>query len=228
MPQSQVDLYNLALSACGSRDSVALITENTNGARFCNRWYEPVRRHVYAAAHWPTLKRHARLGLLQERNTAADWVSTDPDPGWVYAYSAPNDMVAARHLSTYERFSTGVYPSMNVRAVFCDTEDAILTYTKDETDLSLLDAGLYMCFVYGLAMHIARPLTGKADRSKELAEMANRLIAEARASAANESAGFIDSLPEWISRRGYSGGTNSVRYVAPYGTMFSATGAPVV
>lgn len=228
MAQSQIDLYNLALSACGATGSVATIFETGVLARTCNRWYEPVRLFIFRSAHWACLTRHARLGLLVERDTTADWVSTDPQPGWIYAYGAPSDMVAARHLTDYSRFGTGVYVPTNVPAIFTDTEDAILTYTADVTDVSLWDVGLYMALVYGLAMHIARPLTGKRERSRDLMESANMLIAQARADSANEQAGVQDSLPEWIEARGYAGGINRTRYIAPFGQMLTATGAPVV
>lgn len=228
MAQSQIDLYNLALSACGSRDSVAAVTENTAGARYCQRWYEPVRQQAFRAAHWNSLTAYARLGLLATRGDSTDWTTTDPSPGWLYAYSVPNDMVMARYLTEFQRFVVEPFPSQNVQAINTDVEDAILCYTKDETDPGLWDNGLYIAVAMALAAHIARPLTGKRDRVNDLLMDANRQILEAQVQNANERMNRLDWVPEWIQRRGYAGGISVEPYVVPFGAVFQAPGAPSV
>lgn len=227
MSQTQVGIYNLALSAVGSRDTLASISENTPGARECNRWYEPVRRTAFRAAHWKSLREYSRLPLLTERNTAEDWVDTDPHPGWLYAYGAPNDMVAPRYLTTFQTFDSGIYASSSVQAIFTNVEDAVLCYTADRTDPSLWDNALYMAVVHALAGYIAIPVSGKRDRSRDLLDAANKAIAEARADTANAMERKYDTIPDWIASRGYSGGIASTRYIADYGPLFATVGGPL-
>lgn len=226
MTQSVTNLYNLALGACGSRGSVASVSETTIEATLCNVWYAPVRAQVFRSAHWNSLREHTRLALLVERDLDEDWVSTDPEPGFVYAYSAPAYMAAARYLTTYERFRVGTYN--NARAIFTDVEDAILCFTEDKTNVSVWDASLYLAVAYALAAHICPKLTGKAQRSDSLLQKANIIITQARVDSANEKQENFDVLPDWIQARGYRGGTSIDRYVAPYGPQLSLMGAPVV
>lgn len=228
MAQSQTELYNLALSAVGARKTVSAPTENSREAEQCNLWYGSVRANIFRAAHWGSIKRFARLGLLVERDTAADWVTTDPEPGFIYSYSLPVGCVAARYLSTFERFTTGVYYSTNVRALFTDMEDAVLCYSFDQTNTALWDHSLYLAVAYGLAAHICLPLSGKPERASGLIKASNAIIAEARAQSANEQQGTIETLPEWITTRGYKGSPSTTRYFAPFGEYLSMMGAPVV
>lgn len=217
----------MALSACGARKKVAIPGEASREAEECDLWYEPVRRHIFRAAHWKCLKRQSRLGLLVERDTAEDWVSTDPETGYAYAYSMPADCMVARYLSTYQRFTTGTYFSTGVRALFTDVEDAILTYTSDVTNVGLWDSDLYLAVAYGLSAHISMPLTGKGSRTNSLIGFANDIITKARVTNANEEVFRPESLPEWLQARGYAGGASVDQFIAPYGPMLTLMGAPL-
>lgn len=227
MAQDQTSLFNLALTAIGARKLVSAPSENSREAEICRLWYDPVRRHVFRAAHWPALKKFSRLALIAERVNGVAWTALDPEPGWTYVYAAPGDMVCPRHQSDYGRFTTGVYDASHQFAIFTDTSDVILSYTADVTDLSLWDADLYMAVAYGLAAHIAMPVTGKASRTDFVLSVANEKITQARITSANEEERHRDSLPEWITARGYSGGAGADRYIHPYGNLLVMPGASV-
>ena len=228
MAQSQVELYNIALGACGARSSVSAPTENSREAQICNLWYNAVRRQVFRAFHWNSLEAFARLALVKERDPDADWVATDPTPGWTYIYSAPNNMVAARYLTTFQRFRVAPYFATNIVGINTDAEDAVMCFTRDVTDVSLWDASLYMAMGYALAGHICMPLSAKPSRSVDLISNANAIITDARLQSANEKSDRLETMPDWIRARGYTGASGSDRYFEPYGDFITLTGAPVV
>lgn len=226
MPATQLDVFNMACHAAGSRDDIAGINETSREAEVCRLWYDKVRDQILRAAYWSSAKAYARLALAKERNDTLQWAVDDPEPGFRYAYTAPNDMLAPRYESGYGRFTTGVYA--NQPAIYSNTEQMILFYTKREENVALWDAQLLMAISYGLAAHIAMPLYGKPSRARNAAEQANSLITEARISNANLENNQIDTIPDWIAARGYAGSAPDVRYYFPFGPMISVAELPGV
>lgn len=214
-----VDLYNRALNAVGTRSRVSSPTESSREAETCALWYEGVRDQILRAARWPATRATSRLALLAERDDTLAWETGDPEPGFLYAYALPSDFLYPRHLTTFNRFVMGSNGSQ--RVLYTQDEDALLIYTKREENISLWDPEMQMAVVYALAAHISMPLHGKAGRAKFAMEQANELILQARLSAANEDVNQYDSVPDWISMRGYSGSAPSQRYLYPYGPMIS-------
>jgi hypothetical protein len=217
----EVSIYNMALDAVGARSKVSLPTEKSREAEECRLWFGPARDQVLRAARWPSAKAWYRLPLLKERNGDNSWVSDDPEPGYAYAYGVPSDMLAPRFLAGYEAFTLSTYPG-NKMAIMTNVADALICYTKSQTNISLWDTGLRMAIVYGLAAHIAMPLQGKASRARNAIEQANSLIMSAREDAANTDTERLETIPSWISARGYGIAPTSTRYFYPLGDLFSA------
>jgi hypothetical protein len=227
--QDQLTLFQMALSAIGLTRLPSDPDENTPGAIACRLWYEPVRNYVLRSAFWPSAKKAARLELNTTRDTGADWADTDPLPGWLYMYDVPEDLCAPRFLSTYERFETGITSDeAPTRVILTDMEDAILVYTSLQDDISLYDVGLYFAIAHTLSAYICQGLTGKNQKAVQQMQLANSIILQARADAANEMWSLQDSVPDWIAARGYSGDVVTSRFVYPYGPALSAPGAPLV
>lgn len=215
---SEVGLYNLALNAVGSRDNISSPTENSREAEVCRLWYSPVRDQILAAAPWPEATKVRALSLLAEA-TGEEWASSDPKPGYSYAYAVPSDMLRPQYLTDFSRFNLTNYGD-NQRAIHTNADPAILAYTFRLENMSLWSAELQMAVVYGLAAHICMPLTGKPSRGRVLAQEANNRIWAARESAANTSDERYDSIPDWLSARGYSDAVQS-RYVYPFTNTLS-------
>ena len=215
-------VFNLALDASGSRHTVTAPTEKSREAEICNRWYDPVVDQVLSAAFWPTGRGNERLALQAERDPGEAWVETDPDPGWLYSYAAPSDMLHPRHMSDYSRFVLGT--TANERRILTNTPDAILTYSARQTNVGLWDPELLMAIVYALAAHITLPLQGKPARAQLVGDKANQLILQARVSAANSDENQQDSIPPWLSARGYTGELAVSRYIYPYGPLINVLG----
>lgn len=220
MITDEVSIYNLALNAVGTRSTVALPTEKSREAEVCRLWFGPVRDRVLRAAPWASTRAWARLALLKERDDAARWVSSDPEPGFQYAYGVPSDMLAPRYLAGWQRFTLSSYPG-NKLALMTSVPDALLTYTKKQEVVGLWDVGLQMAVVYALAAHIAMPLTGKPARARNAMEQANDFILSAREENANNDMASVDTIPSWLQVRGHTDNLNATRYFYPNGNLFS-------
>lgn len=226
MAATQLDVFNMACHAVGTRDDIAAVNEQSREAEVCRLWYDKVRDQVLRAAYWSCAKGYARLALVAERDDSLNWVVGDPEPGFRYAYATPNDFLAARYDSNYGRFTVGVRSGVPV--IMSNTEDMILFYTIQQDNVALWDAQLLMAIAYALAAHISQPLKGKPSSARATAEQANALISEARVSNANLEENKIDSMPDWILARGYSGSVAPSRFYYPFGPMISLAELPGV
>lgn len=226
MAQDKVSLFNLAISSMGSRGvKLSSPDEKSVHAEECRLWFDPTRDQVLRAAFWPSAKAFQRLALLKERDDTAAWVTDDPEPGWKFAYAAPTLMLRPRYLSTYERFTTGILSTTqgDVSAIFTSACEPILVYTKQQSNLALLDTQLYLAIAKALGFFISGPLHGKLSFARDAQEVANALIVEARVSMANEEENKIDVLPEWIAARGYLGEPTLNKFTFPFGPLIGGT-----
>lgn len=180
-----------------------------------------MRDHVLRAADWPSVLAHQRLAVAKERDVDVAWAADDPTPGWRFAYTAPTDMLVPRYLADFSRFHLGQYAGS--RAIFAQTEDAILTYTTRGTAIADWDVDLKMAIVYALAAHITMPLLAKIGRTQWAEQKANELILMARVNAANLDENTYDTVPDWIAARGYSGSVVPSRYFHPYSPLINVT-----
>lgn len=212
-------IYNKALSAIGTKASVAATSEATVEAQTCTLWYETVRDMVIAAAPWTSASATASLALFVTRDTAADWVATDPPPGFLYTYDVPGDMLRPRYLTDYGRFEIGM-SSANARRLYTNTENAILTYTKRQASVTNFDVELEMAIVFALAAHICMKLTGKRERTSDMLELANARIIGARLNDANSQELIQDTVAPWHAARGI-GLSSDNRYIFPYGPLIN-------
>lgn len=220
MVQDEVSIFNLALNAIGGRSNLSSTTERDRGAEVCRLWYPVVRDQVLAAAPWPSCKDFRRLSLLKARGDG-NWVSGDPEPGYAYAYSSPAEMLHPRYMSDFSQFSMSSYAG-DIKAINSNSPDPVLCFTKRNYVVGSWESELQMAIAYGLAANIVMPLTGKAQRAQLLINQANDLVLTARQNAANEGDERFESIPDWISARGYSF-PSTTRFYYPMGALLSAT-----
>jgi len=217
----KTSLFNLALNAIGARSNIASPTENSREAQVCSLWYPVVMDQVLSAAPWPELTKLASLTLLDTRDPEIAWVSTNARPGYTYAYAIPADCAQPQYLTNFDRFLVTAYGTG--QSLDTNTENAILAYTSNAVQASAWSPSLQMAFVYALASHIVMPLSGKVARAKQMVDQANAFIMQAREQASNTSMEQFDTVPDWISARGYAGTTLGQRYVYPYGDLLAAS-----
>lgn len=219
MAQDQVTIYNLALSAVGTRARVSALDEETREAQICNTWYPLVRDTALRAANWPSCRSVARLALQQMASSDSDWTEGDPEPGWTYRYALPVDFLYPRWLSDYSNFTLCSFN--NTTMLQANTEYPVLIYTKRQENPGTWDPDLFKAVALGLAAAIALPLHGKADRANVAIQDANTLILRARENMANENVEAQDSLPDWLLARGASIGTVYNKFIYQSGPLFS-------
>lgn len=222
MADAVVDVFNLALNAVGARSNLSAPTERDRGAEVCRLWYPIVRDQVLRAAPWPSCRKARRLALLAQRGDEV-WDENFPEPYWTYAYTIPDDMLYPRHLTDWTRFDLGTIGDQQV--ILTDTLEAVLTYTFRQPTVQRWETSLTMAIVYGLAANIVMPLAAKPSRASLLVQQANDLILGARVEAANEANVGYESLPDWITARGY-GNPIDFRFIYPSGALL-AVAAPV-
>lgn len=215
---SEVQVYNLALNAIGERSDISSPTEQSRAAEVCHLWYSPVRDQILAAAPWPEATKIAYPALLATADDDDAWLETEPRTGYAYVYAMPSDALRPRYMSDFSRFLFTSYNGQ--RALHSNTAQAILAYTSRLENIALWDSELQMAIVYALAANICMPLNGKPSRAKMLAERANDLVLNARVSAANANNESYESIPDWITARGFNTSTPS-RYFHPYGGLLT-------
>lgn len=224
MATDVVTLYNLALDTIGARNKISSPTEQSREAEACQLWFPNIRDQILASAAWPEATKMERLAQLvtQDEDEDGEWAQGDPRPDLTYAFSLPSDMLRPQYITGYGAFAIQAYGTEN-RALMTNIENPILVYTWRQTKVSFWSAELQMAVMYGLAGSICISLTGKTSRAKLLIEQANDRIISARESAANMNSERFDSLPDWITARGFTDGGNVSRYVYPFGSLLSVS-----
>jgi hypothetical protein len=215
---SEVQVYNLALNAVGERSNISSPTEQSRPAEVCRLWYSPVRDQILSAAPWPEATKIAYPALLATADDDDAWLETEPRTGYQYVYAMPSDALRPRYMSDFSRFLFTSFDGQ--RALHSNTPSAILAYTSRLENVALWDSGLQMAIVYGLAANICMPLCGKPARAKALADKANELVMSARVDAANSNNETYESIPDWITARGFNS-SSSQRYFYPYAGLLT-------
>jgi len=223
MSESQVELYNLALSAAGTRSKISAIDENSKESETCNLWYKVVRRSVLRSAPWASCRATSLPALISERNFDVTWAAGDPEPPWLYKHSLPSDFIYPRFLENFESFLLGDDDGQAV--LYSNTEVPVLIYTKDQTVPPAWDVSLYMAMAHMLSAHIAMNLHGKAGRAQKVLDTANNYVLQARIATANENQVEYDSMPDWLLARGAFSGTTPSRFIYQNGPLLSLLGA---
>lgn len=216
-----VSVWNLALNAAASKGLVSDTAEQSREADLCRLWYDRVRRKVLKSASWPCAKKHARLALLAERDINANWVSSDPDPTFVYQYAEPADSLAPRHLSDYSRFARGLRGDQ--LTINCNQTDALLYYVIDQENVNLWDEALTMVVIDVLAARISMSLTGKTFLYDRLMRNAIDTMTMMQTELANESDNYFEESPSWHVARGYQDIASEPKFFFPYEGLLGIT-----
>ena len=224
MATSAIAICNLALDAIGTRSTISSLTERSPEAEACARQYEPALEAVLQAAHWNFARKQITMAVLKDGTVTPS--QNVPVP-WVYEYAVPNDMLQARYVmptavsqnSTFVGTPAVQYPiTPPVRFIVSSDEDtngnpinviltnqaqAILVYTYRCTNVNLFDAQFVRAFANYLGFLLCTPLTGDKALAKMAFQVADTTCKAAQASNGNEGITIIDSVPDWITTRGY-------------------------
>jgi hypothetical protein len=109
----EISIANRALSAIGTRTTIASLTENSPEARQCSIFLEEIRDELLRLAPWDCGKNTNTLSLIcaapgtPENPTqgTTTWQKGQPPPPWSYEYAYPTDCLRA--LWIVPQFTTG-------------------------------------------------------------------------------------------------------------------------
>src|SRR5215467_6371354 len=110
---SEVDVVNRALSAIGTRSTIASLTEVSNEAIQANLHLHSTRDELLRIAPWNCAMNYVSMSLISaapgtpENPTVGTptWVKGIPPPPWVYEYAYPSDCLRALYI--VPQFPTG-------------------------------------------------------------------------------------------------------------------------
>lgn len=200
MARSEVQLCNLALGRVGISQEIASLSERSNEAVQCNRFYESTRDRVLSEAPWRFCTR---------RRTLAD-VGTPPD-GWAYRYRYPNDCLFARKIvdpanrspASDQRIPFSIYEDVDsaALAIVTDEANAVLEYTFKVTNTMLYSPLFDSALAWALAAEIAGPLKADVKYIQNAEQHYQYQIAQAIAQSFNEGRDDLPQESEFIRAR---------------------------
>jgi len=211
MPQTLEDIFNLALSACGSTSTVGSADERSREAQTCRLWFPVVRDNLQAVAPWPCVNASQRLARLA--TSSVPWQNGESEPGFQYSFSLPSNLLLPRFLNSYRPFTLGFNGSEKI--ISTSEENPILQYNARNENIGTWDHPLIMATIYVLATHIARPITGRSTTVGENKQLADEIVSAMLTSVANAGDKQMEAIPSWISARGYSN-PSSDYYIVPF------------
>lgn len=215
MAQDLVTIFNLALSAAGSKATITDPTsDKSREAQLCNLWYDLVRQTVIKSASWPCSLAHSALGVAAERGDNTEWADGDPAPGYRFAYHEPQDMLAPRYLSSYAPFTRTNMIGQNV--INSNACGAVLCYTRDNEKVSQWDVGLRHSIINTLGAYISLDLSGKSFIYDRLIRQAQVTVLQHQTDIANENEELMETIPSWIEAGHYTGVRPTTQYYFPY------------
>ena len=154
---STTEICNLALSHLGIGKEIASLTDGSEEAAACNRFYAISLRIVLADFAWPFATRFVELGLVEE----------DPTSEWSYSYRYPSDALMVRRVlsgartdSRDSRVPYKIASDATGLLIYTDYEDAEVEYTADVTDANSFPDDFAEALSYRMAASMAARVTG--------------------------------------------------------------------
>jgi hypothetical protein len=211
MQQTALDIWNTALSAVHAKGRLASLTANKPERYECELWYDVIVRSVQEAAFWPCCKAtEALTGQISVTNRA-----------FAYSYSLPYDCLRPRYLMSFMPFDLQLGQSFGEVQLFTDDAEPHLVYSIRQDDVTLWSPSQIMASAYGLAGHIAGPLTGRGELIQKNINLANSLLIDAQAASINSDQMHVEFVPDTLKARGYSGPDQRSNFYYPFGGLFS-------
>jgi hypothetical protein len=156
-------------------------------------------------------------GFAVRRATLAV-VANDRPAEWVYAYAAPSNMARAQYLRCSDEYEPSVLPMYGPAAspwqdtapspflhenskIYSNIENAVLSYSRNDIDVSELPPMARRALALGLASRIAAPVRKDQKLSGQMVQMAE--VARERA-IADELSRAPNLTPRWISDAEYA------------------------
>jgi hypothetical protein len=188
----------MALGRIGQSIFIDALSENSQAADVCNRFYEPCRDMTLADGHW---------NFATTRVALADLGT--PPTNWLYRYALPADCLAARYLVVEgsrnplakTRIPFEVAEEDDARVLYTDQEDAELVYTKRQENPNLFSPQFVSALAWLLASEIAMPLSAAPSIGTNAYKMYLNGISQAQAGSLREGQDDVEPDCEFLTGR---------------------------
>ncbi len=178
---TQLEIINLALVNIGNVPiTQAQLTANTiPSAIAANLYWEPLRDEVLGEARWSFATTTLALSALD----------TIDDVVWTSVYSYPTLSVGTIwnvfNVDTVtdkedQQFEIKYIPSLGVKGIFTDLEEAYGEYTYKVTDTEIWNDKFNIAFSYRLSASMCMYLTGDSDKANNLMMLYSGIVGEAK------------------------------------------------
>jgi hypothetical protein len=202
MATSEVNIYNLALSAIGNSARVASLTENSVARQNCELFYGLCRDQLLEVFPWPFARKRKVLALL----------AYAPPTGWGYAYAYPIDCLKVQDIVNPlgRVFRADLKVPFEVcmvgdhKAICSDAEAVEVIYTESVEDPNRFTNLFVDALRFLIGANIAPSMVGANAPAvaNQCLQAYNQRISEARASAMSERNADPNPDSEFISVRG--------------------------
>lgn len=154
MASSETDIANMALMSLGIKKPIDnLLTDESNEARYCKRFYAPSRDAMLRSHPW---------NCAIHRKTITPLAAT-PDSDWDYQYQLPANPHCLRVLQVGEAVDQPIEWVVEERKLLCNESTIKLVYIKRITDTNEFDPLLVEAISLKMAIKMSMPLAGKSD-----------------------------------------------------------------
>ena len=133
----------MALSHLGTGKEIAVITESSEEANVCDRFYETARDSVIEDYPWPFARTFATLALISE----------DPTDEWSYSYRYPVDCLRFSRIQSgnsvdtrQSRVSYIIGSDTSGRIIYTNKVNAKCEYTRKISTVTLFSSSFNLAF----------------------------------------------------------------------------------
>lgn len=195
---------NMALSHLGHGKEIQnVMADVSSEASACRVFLDMSFLKTLRDFHWPVAKKVAALVLVEE----------NPSGGWGFAYRTPSDCVKVRFVDTDGAWAPGYVNKKSAPfdvgsdngggLIYSNIRDAVVEYTREISNYSLMPPDFLLAHSFLLAHYIA-PRVTKGDPFK-LGNRAYQLydmeIRKAAGNANNEAKPQTESVPDLVKAR---------------------------
>ncbi len=197
MAVTSLSICNMALSLIGNKSFlITALNEDSEPARQCNLWYEPIRDATLMAHPWNFAIRRAELSQI----------SDTPAYGYAYAYSYPDDFLKVVQTDMAEEAGWEDYRSegqlgTTTRVLLSDEGEVAIEYIAKITDPNAYSPMFVQALVTHLAATICVPLTDSQTRADKIADRYKEIVREARSVDAQEGTPRGLDADTWLNAR---------------------------
>ena len=185
---SPVDICNFALDKLGEENITSLTQTGSVEARYCNRFYDQMRREVLSEFEWSFATTRAEIAEL----------TLDSDPyeyEYQYAYQLPPLCLTVQKIQPEET----EYEVEGGRKLYINSTFVYLQYTYDEVDVTKYTDFFIGALASRLAAELAMPLQGRESRMQAMLGMYVAMLDRAKQHDSRQKRQPPSRVNDWVT-----------------------------